>query len=122
MLLIAFSALLLLPNQLFAQSKLSHYFERIAVTGLCESGQYFYECFDRQNDCQIRMRSFVKICLDENLLIIKNNSKSNELEMITPVVSFRMGLCLGEKFEKKFLVDKKSNPKCYQSDHWITNE
>jgi len=119
---ITFYLFLLLQNQSLAQEPFKNYFDKVAVTGLCETGQYFYECFEKQKDCQIRMRSFVQVCLSENRKLLNKKISESHLIEISPQLSLRMGMCLGNRFEKQFKKEKKSHSNCFQSDVWSGNE
>lgn len=108
MMLISLYFLVQFQNQIFAQSHVRDYYEKVAVTGLCEPGQYFHDCFESQKLCHSRMREFIQSCLDDNSSPVK----------VTPQLNFKVGICLGSHFEKKYQIEKKTLSKCFQLDKW----
>lgn len=97
------------PDSLF----LKDHFEKIVVTGLCEPGQYFYECFEHAGLCQTRMVNLVKTCLEKHKPI-----ESHQTRKVTAQTSIQIGHCLGQQFEARFIGDKKNQFACTTAQGW----
>ena len=83
---------------------------------LCQSEQYFRQCFDvTAVQCEETMSSSTRVCLRKHENDIPNRLKQPEDGTHWGTI---VGMCVGEAYEMTLAKKHKSEAICFDASHW----